>query len=269
MTNDEYQQTPDCIATLAKIKSYNQEKCIRASDVAVIDQMLRRSEELTEAFSELEQKLGVTPFALDNFFEALLSASTAWHPDKVRKSRAAERELTDLNDTIASLAKQLSELVQRRSHLSNDSAFSSSHQYHIVQLIQNAGQNNVLFRSLVHDPIDALPREFNLKYWPSISEVLDALAEDATNAEIRASDKITEAASTGTRNSKADFFKAYFALIAQAKEGMDARIHHSFKLSDEALASLANCALDLDSKRLVDGNYVKNIRHREKNRRVA
>ncbi|MFX9150183.1 hypothetical protein ABTN49_19345, partial [Acinetobacter baumannii] len=41
---------------------------------------------------------------------------------------------------------------------------------------------------------------------------------------------------------------------------------NDFKLTDNTIATLANCALALEPKEMIDGLYVKNFRSRERKR---
>ena len=83
-------------------------------------------------------------------------------------------------------------------------------------------------------------------------------------ADTDATDPLTRAAASGSRGSRADFFKALFASIEENSVRNHGYLPHDFKLSDNALASLANCALDLGPDDLVDSAYVKRLRQRER-----
>lgn len=90
------------------------------------------------------------------------------------------------------------------------------------------------------------------------------LATDADCARLEATDPLTAAATTATRPSLADFFKALFAAIEENSAENYGQLPRGLKLTDNTLASLANCALGLDPDDLVDGPYVKRLRQRER-----
>ena len=73
---------------------------------------------------------------------------------------------------------------------------------------------------------------------------------------------MTRAATTGSRGSRADFFKALFELIKENGTASHGHIPTGFRLSDSTLASLANCALDLGPNDVIDAAYVKRLRQR-------
>jgi hypothetical protein len=134
-------------------------------------------------------------------------------------------------------------------------------------VIDAASGENGFYRFHLKDELKPLSSRYDLKYWPSLSEVVRVIGQDADNAGTRATDPLTRAATTGSRGSRADFFKALFALIKENGDGSHARIPRNFKLSDSTLASLANCALDLGPDDLVDSAYVKRLRQRQRNDR--
>jgi hypothetical protein len=91
------------------------------------------------------------------------------------------------------------------------------------------------------------------KYWPSLAEIVRVIGQDADFAATKATDPLTRAATTGSRGSKADFFKALFGSMEENNVRNHGHLPRGFKLSDETLASLANCALDLGPDGLLDG----------------
>lgn len=60
----------------------------------------------------------------------------------------------------------------------------------------------------------------------------------------------------------ADFFKALFAAIEDNSARHHGQLPQDFRATDNTLAALASCALDLGSNDLVDGQYVKRLRQR-------
>lgn len=88
---------------------------------------------------------------------------------------------------------------------------------------------------------------------------------DAESAVMSATDPLTAAATAAVRPSRADFFKALFAAIDENSAGNYGQLPRGFKLTDRALASLGNCALNLGPDDLVDDAYIKRFRQRERN----
>ncbi len=250
-----------CENILIEGKRYNIEHDILPSENAVTDRLLARRLELKDVYEELHSKLRTHPPALQIFLELVLSTAAFWNPKKIMEARVARNDLSKVNQRIAKIAAELATLLEQRSDLHNTSGFSSDTHYHVCGVIEAASQDNYLFKSYVQERLDALCGQFDLKYWPSLSDFIQELASDAGNAAMEATDPMTKAATTATRPSRADFFKALHASIAENYD----RLPRGFKLTDKTLASLANCALDLEPDDLVDDAYMKRFRQRERN----
>jgi len=256
-----------CENLLLESKRYNIEHHILPSENAVVDRLLRRGIELRDAYEELHEKLHAHPQALQVFLGLVLSTAAFWNPNKMQEARAARSDLANVNQQIARNAAELALLLEQRSDLHDTSGFSSDTHYHVCNVIEAASQHNYLFRSYVQEKLGALHGQFDLKYWPSLGEFVQELATDAEKAVMEASDPLTAAATSGTRPSKADFFKALFVAIEENRAESYGQLPSDFKLTDRTLASLANCALDLGPDDLVDDAYMKRLRQRERNAR--
>lgn len=68
------------------------------------------------------------------------------------------------------------------------------------------------------------------------------------------------------RASLADYFRALFEAIECNRQKEYGFLPNDFKLTDSSIATLANCALSLESEEMIDGPYVKNFRSRERKR---
>lgn len=254
-----------CENLLIEGTRYNNEHRILPSENAVADRLLTRGVELNEAYEELHGKLHAHPPALQVFFGLVLSTAAFWNPEKIQEARAGRGDLANVNRQIAKKAAELAVLLEQRSDLHDTSGFSSDTHYHVCRVIEAASQQNYLFKSYVQERLCALLGQFDLKYWPSLGEFLQELASDAENAVMEATDPLTAAATAATRPSRADFFKALFASIEENSAENYGQLPRGFKLTDRTLASLANCALDLDPNDLVDDAYMKRLRQRERN----
>lgn len=245
---------------------YNREHRILPSESAIADRLLNRGAEMKDVYEELHAKLHRHPPALTVFLGLVLSAAAFWSPDRIKEARSARDDLANTNRQIAKKAAELSELLERRSELHNTSGFSSDTLYHVCDVIEKASQHNYLFRSYVQEHLDVLRGQFDLKYWPSLSECAQVLASDAENTELTATDPLTAAATEATRSSKADFIKALFAAIEENSVENYGRLPRNFRLTDRTLASLGNCAMDLAPDDLIDDAYIKRFRQRERSR---
>ncbi len=234
------------------------------SENAVGDRLLARGIELTEAYDELHGKLHAHPHALKVFLGLVLSTAALWSPEKIAQARAARGDLGTVNQQIARKAAELAGLLQKRSDLHNPSGFSTDTHYYVCDVIEAVAKSNYLFTSYVQERLDALHGQFDLKYWPSLSDFLQELASDAEDGVMEATDPLTATATMASRPSRADFIKALLAAIDENGGRNHGQLPNDFKVTDNTLASLASCVLDLGAEDLVDGPYVKRLRQRER-----
>ena len=253
-----------CEGILQDEKTYNNEHHILRSENAIADRLLARSIDLKDTYEELHEKLHAHPLALKDFIGLVLSTAALWSPEKIKEARQAREDLINVNRQIARQATELARLLAHRSELHNTSGFYSSAHYHVCDVIEAASRENSLFEFYVQEGLDALRSQFDLRYWPSLERFIQELASDADKAVIAAADPLTAAATAATRSSLADFFKALFTAIKENSAAHYGRLPRGFKLTDRALASLANCALDLAPEIMVDETYVKRLRQRER-----
>lgn len=254
--------TQICEDALRADKAYNIENEILPSEVRIIDRLLARRLELVEAYDEICEKLNGRSHGVSTMLGIVTNVAAFWNPEKVADARDARDRLVEVNREIAELAMDLAGLLEERSEISNSSGFASNTHYHVVDVIDAASTDNGFYRFHLQEELKPLSARYDLKYWPTLAEFVRVIGQDANFAGASATDSLTRAATTGSRGSRADFFKALFALIRENANSNPGYIPRGFKLSDNTLASLANCALDLGPDDLVDAAYVKRLRQR-------
>lgn len=254
--------TQICEDILRADKAGNIEKAILPSENRIIDRLLDRRLELVEAYAEIHEKLHARPYGIATMLGIVTNVAAFWNPERVADAPDARNRLEEVNREIAALAMDLAGLLEERSAIGNTSGFASDTHYHIVDVIDAASSKNGFYRFHLRDELKPLSRRYDLKYWPSLAEVVRVIAQDADIAGTAATDSLTRAATTGSRGSRADFFKALFELIKENDTASHGHIPRGFKLSDGTLASFANCALDLGPDDVVDAAYVKRLRQR-------
>jgi len=251
-----------CEGILRADKARNIEKGILRSETAIIDRLLDRRLELIEAYAEIYTKLHRRPHGISSLLGVVVNVAAFWNPERVAEARDGRTRLEEVNREIAELAGRLAALLDERSDLHNHSGFSSGTHYHIVDIIDAASKENGHYLFFLKEKLKPLSGQFDLKYWPDLAEIVRVIGDDAALADTDATDPLTKAATSGLRGSRADFFKALFEGIRENTTGFYGSLPTSFRLTDGTLASLANCALDLEPDDLVDGAYVKRVRQR-------
>lgn len=253
-----------CEAFLRSEIASNTQNHILPSESAIAERLLARRLEMMPVYTELYGKLAPDERAIRVFLGVILSA-TFWDPDAIAEARAGRARLRAVNAEIAEKAEALARLLDEREQLHNHSGFSSNTEYHPLNLIDRAGEDIYLYKSYVREPLRAT-RTYDLKYWPKIADCIAVLARDAEEAEIEASDEITEPATRASRKGLADYLKAIFAGIESRREGLPILLPLDFTLSDASFAALINCSLDLEADDGVGADFVKGVRQRERAR---
>lgn len=268
--NKSHPETPKqiCEAILLRELRSNTEKSILASENVVIERLLARGTELAEAYEELHLALQDSPIALNTFLRLVLNTAAFWSPDKIRVAREERKRLSEINLQIAEHATVLATLLQERADLQNRSGFSCGTYHQVVDIIEAAAEHNHLFQSYLSEDLQRLRGQFDLRYWPTLTEILDELSLDAEGAVAEASDPLTAAATEGTRSSLADCFKALLVAIEENTVENCGHLPDGFRVTDNTLATLGNCALDLSVDELVDGPYIRRLRQRERNKHL-
>lgn len=254
-----------CESYLHQQKQYNTSREILSSEVKIIDRFLARRLELFEFYSEIYDNL--EPNQWKRVISVVLYTAAFWNPEAAERTRGARNKLIDLNEQIEKHARILGELLQARYELSERYGLDAYEKYHIADLIDDASQNNGHYWCCLQEPLQRLSGQYDLKYWPSISSVVVSIANDAASSEVAAIDSVTHANISSPRSSLTDYFKAYFKAIDEERVGNSQFIPSNYELSDESLASVANCALDLSDDKAKDGQYIKRLRQRIREQR--
>lgn len=258
-----------CEAILNTELEYNRAHSIWPSVNRVMEVMLTRRGELTDAYEELYSSLSQHPHALRSFLDIVAGSPRFWGPERIMETREARKELTEINVRIAEAAEALSTLLARRNEIKEVSGFSCDTFYHVLDPIKVAAEEdcNHLFEWHIQEPLDALKYQYDLKYWPNLSSVIEAIGIDAEAAEINAGDTVTASATSSSRPGLSDFLRA---LLAQVEENLTSEGGHiplTFRISDTTLASLVNCVLELKVEEIIDAAYVKRFRQGERQRK--
>ncbi|MCJ2877541.1 hypothetical protein JUM41_25185 [Rhizobium pusense] len=241
---------------------YNTNNDILPSETTVCRRLLMRNTELIEAYDELWAKTNYSEFYLRVFIDGLLGTAAFWNPSKMAEARRMRAKLEDVNQKISGAAMELAELLRERTKLHDHSGFVSETHYHVLEVLGEAARNNPRFASFVQEPLEALRGQFDLKYWPSLSDFVSVLEVDAARATVNAHHSLTAAGTASSRPSRADFFRALFKFIEENRD--DGHLPTGLKLTDATYASLANCALDLGPDDLAGAEYVKRLRQRDR-----
>ena len=249
-----------CEAYLNRQKEHNLSYGIQSSENIIINRLLSRSVELSGFYEEIFEKLVIDQW--QRVISVVLYTAAFWNPEVAQETRNAKHELESLNNDIAKCALQLEKLLNNRTELSEKYGLHSYDKYHVIDLIDDAARGNGHYQSYLKSQLQNLAGEYDLKYWPSVAEFIEAIGSDAESSEVYATDSVTQELIQSDRNSLTDYFRALFQALDEERQSVHQFIPDDFKLSDESLASMANCALNLTPDNMIDAQYVKRCRQR-------
>ncbi|WP_027951280.1 hypothetical protein [Haliea salexigens] len=250
-----------CRSFLEEEIRYNQAKGILPSENAVSRNLLAREQEMNELYDEFSSR-GWSRQTFEQCLRIVLSIMAHWSPDHLAQAREEKRQLDGTNARIAKVSEELATLLLQREELHNSSGFGSDTHYSIMDLIMDAGREVPSFEGWVKDLLVPIQGQFDLKYWPSIDQVVSALGRNAETAQSYPHDSLTEAGTESARSSISDTVRALIRAIEEQRDLAGSRIPSDFSISDKGFSTLLNCALNLDTDQLKDAGYIKGIRQR-------
>lgn len=151
-------------------------------------------------------------------------------------------------------------MLRRRSDILNRSgSFSIDRLVRLTDYIDEAGQENGLYRNYIQPRLDEL-NGFDLKYWPDIADLLQVLGGQST--EVYCLDDATEAIVEARRASLTDFFKEFFKRLYDISDDSLYGLPGGFRLSNSSTATLCNVICDRLPDQMIDEVYVKRLRQR-------
>lgn len=227
----------------------------------VFERFIERHDEMLSVYHELATK-GVTGIKLWNLLEQIIFSGTFSKKENHAELRADYEELAALNDSIGEASTRLAAMIERRSEILNQSGhFRSERMVRLSDLIDEAGSGNAYYEGFLRKELKPLKR-YDLKYWPGIADILHVMGLE--HVDIEFTDESTEAIINARSSSLTDYFRALFDHISDLKTGDWYTLPRDFKMTDNALATVCNVALNLAVDDVIDAAYVKRTRHRLK-----
>lgn len=262
----------DCIDLFEEILKekikYNEEKSMARSENAVARRLLERAIEMRGVFLEIYSNVGSNKTQISEILHAILFAAAYYHPDKAKRARDIRSEIASTNARIVELADELADALEFRTKLVETSGFTSGAEHHIAALIESSSKDNYWFNWNLRDPLLALRRRYDGKYWPSLEDVVREIAIDSEQCRVEPLSSVLAAATHSSRASKADFVRALIETLEDGSSCHGGWIPDGFRFSDNSIATIMNCALALNDDELVDSSYVKRLRQRDRENRA-
>lgn len=246
--------------------------------VALIDRILMRNEAaLDDAWDALIASCpeghppSMTWERWQLVLDCLLDVALDYTPEKIEQSRYAKDRITDLNLEIASRAGELAKLLRTRNALRARGNFTVPNDHTPLDLMQRAAEFSdhdhtaYLYDRHIAPTLNDLSRQFDLKYWPTTADFLDALAEAQHLDEPEAHDPLTAAALEVREVGNRAFMRAVDEALDELAPAY--YVGAKVELPHRAYATLCDVLLDHRDGTISDKS-VKTYRAQERKRKA-
>ncbi|WP_336995485.1 hypothetical protein [Leclercia sp. UBA7405] len=226
----------------------------------VLERLINRELEMTPVWNDIAG-YALTPEQCRTLLEQLFFAGAYGSEEENSRLKKDYAKLSALNAGIARKAVDLARMWAEREDILNHHAINLDHPSHIVDLIDKACSQNGHYHSYLRDPLEALRGRYGDKYWPSLQQILDVVANESPVAAFR--DRSDEAIVQARGAAVPDLLRRLFSNLHDARvKKNDWRSAHIFlptdlRLSDASLATLATVLLDLDEPVSVDSIKIR------------
>lgn len=268
MTLPKDNPTQFCRAYIERELRDNQERSIWMTYWPVMRRMIDRSNELKQPFAELVDKFGysdkyegVPPF--NTYIWLVLEhiwMSIDFDKSDVGKARNEYKELLNIQTEIVDTASYLASMLRRQDELYETSGFRRSDHQFIGDLFEQASDGNYLHQTHVSPKLEALLGQYDLKYWPSRADLVEAIAifEELQPEPVHS--ELPKDVIDGRSSTIKDFVLAFDKAFMNSNG-----LPRHFKFTNSAMADIMNVVLDLPVEHLVTGDAIRIVRHRYKN----
>lgn len=254
-------------------RASNLRQKIWPSNNVVIDRLLQDSDNLCDAWGELLTLCPCGSYAQGRTHEnwqmvlrAIVDVAAGWSPERVKSTRQAIQEVSDLTSEIQKNAAALAELLRKRSRVCEMNAISKSpSDIHPVDLFGPAaeisdrheslyGDTHCRFMSFIDEPLKKLDYQFDLKYWPRTADVVEAIAEAQYDAAFSVDD-LSEAAISVRQASNRDFMRALDKALSELSD-----FDIAITFSHASYAAIVNAALGLNQTESAQAECARTVK---------
>lgn len=232
---------------------------ILASETPVIERLLSEDVLMRPTWESIGKKLQGDQ-AFSAFLDIVVSVAALYSPAKCEAHREAMRRAVELNEEIADAARKLAGLLELQEALRNRETIglvvSNVLSNCLAQWPDFAGRQHAnhelharahLFGTHVLPQVNKIERQFDLKYWPKMSDLLCGMAAAADDGYAESYDPLMLAAMKSRQASALDFLRAFLADLQNPLRGGWGGFNPpaEFRLTNAELAAITNCALGL------------------------
>ncbi len=234
------------------------------SEIPVIERILERFDELTPLWDEINSKLNFN--ARYDFIDCILGLIVFAKPESFVYARQKAKELKVLNNEIAETANLLAELLESQNEKSEGSGFTGDNYYSIKDVINDAATkaNNARYQWYPKEKLNQLFSQYDLRYWPSLPQIIRSIADNASQSEVYASNEITAAGTQSQRASSVDCIRAFYTALGNFNAHDLAMVEKVMSFPNPSVVSLLNIVYDWKDDEVLSDEQLKSYKSRIK-----
>ncbi|TBR43882.1 hypothetical protein CBF23_003910 [Marinomonas agarivorans] len=261
--------TDFCVAFIKRELEDNREKNIWASGRPIMQRLIDQASNLERVFNELITQFGYADKLAILYESERTNAEAVWltlehiwmsgdfAKEEFIQARTNRRELLKLQEDISELSCRLAGMLRRQRELYELSGFRRhDYQTAVGSLVQGA-KHNYLFGAYVKSELESLACQYDLKYWPSRADVVEAIGKFEELQPMPQHAEIPDAVLDGRVSDHKDFVLAFDARFDDLNQ-----LPIGFRFSNQAMADIINVVLDLPEDKLILGDTIRTIRNR-------
>ncbi len=126
----------------------------------------------------------------------------------------------------------------------------------VTDLIDSASDGNGHYDLYLKEELTSLSNQYDGKYWPSPTEIVQAIAEHYASAPLPESKELPQMVMDGRQAPIKDY------VLAVDRDLQNNRQIPSFRLSHASMATVVNVVLDLPVEAMVTGETIRQVRNR-------
>ncbi|OLQ93070.1 hypothetical protein BIY22_00840 [Vibrio panuliri] len=261
--------TDFCVAFIERELEDNREKKIWMSRWPIMQRMIDQASNLERVFNELIHRFGYADKLAIHYESERPNAEAVWltlehiwmsedfAKEEFIQARTNRRELLKLQEDISELSCRLAGMLRRQSELYELSGFRRHDYQTAIDSLVQGGEHNYLFGAYVKNELESLAYQYDLKYWPSRADVVEAIGEFEELQPIPRHVEIPDAVLDGRASDHKDFVLAFDAQFDEINQ-----LPIGFRFSNQAMADIINVVLDFPEDKLILGDTIRTIRNR-------
>ncbi|MFP1767891.1 hypothetical protein ACLEDY_00595 [Lonsdalea quercina] len=232
--------TDDVTATLRRYLDDLKSQNIWRSVWPLAERLLSRKNEMQSVWEDIACK-ELSWEQCYTLWEQIVLAGKFGSQENISRLKADHNQLKVLNQDIRKKAAELAAMLTEREAILNTNSFLQDHTTHIVELMEKADDDKGLYRDNLHEKLDTLASQYDIKHWPTLPGLLQVVADESVDIAFRHENDLDII--HGRSKILPDYLRKLFSRIENVR-GYRWGLPKEFTLTDKTLATLADVTLE-------------------------